>query len=185
MLRPRLRSLTYGLLTLITLSACANTSRHTQPSPLPLHAQAPDKSPDDRHVKAAISEYFKLTGAPLYSRYNFIRTDLNDDGLMDALIHMKAPYGHWCGANGCTVIALLAHHESFQVVGNISPVRTPIYLSNTRTHGLKDLITHHSGDMDKARNITLKFDGRTYPFNPLEVQTYTPVSTSDLQKIFP
>lgn len=186
MLKRHLRTISFSILTSLTLGGCGGTDQQSSPpSLLPISAIARHNNLDDGYVKSAMAEYIEFSEAPRFSRYDFTRVDLNDDGLMDALVHMKAPYGHWCNPNGCTVIVLLAHHTSFQIAGNISPVRAPLYLANTKTHGLRDIITHHSGGIGNARNIKLEYDGRTYPHDPLEVQTNAFIDRSQLQEIFP
>ncbi|MBI2234560.1 MAG: hypothetical protein HYU57_06200, partial [Micavibrio aeruginosavorus] len=76
-----------AVLSLGFLAACASSPQETQYAangpltPLP-HDLIP-QDPEDRVLDAAVQEYLKLAKAPLFSRYDFTRVDLDNDGRRD------------------------------------------------------------------------------------------------------
>lgn len=122
--------------------------------------------PDDFVLKESVLSIMKETGGPLNSGYIFRRVDLNDDGRRDALVLFKTPYGFWCGTHGCTMLVMQAHNEVFTLVSAIQTVRPPVYISEYKTNGWKNIVLRVSGRSTKAKNVAMQFDGKSYPQYP-------------------
>lgn len=120
---------------------------------------------NDQQVTTAIQLYLKDNHAPVFSRYEFMRVDLNQDGSKDALVYLTAPYGQWCGTSGCTLLMLHAKRHGFIIAGEAPDIRTPLYISDTHTNNWRDIITYSSGNIDKAKYSAFKFNGTAYQFN--------------------
>ncbi len=178
--------LTALTLSLCSLSACSLFETNTPNEPLlPLPSADTSGDLDDRYLKLAMTDYIARNNAPKYTRYDYVRSDLNNDGQLDALVKMKAPYGHWCGDDGCTILAFLARNTSFELIGTLPQIRTPLYISKQSTHGVRDLIIHLSGKHDKARYAILSFDGHKYNEAPESAPTYPDHPAPQLTKVFP
>ena len=173
------------ILTLTLLSACGNAGRDTDLL-TPFPDIATNTGPSNAILAASVKDYLTKSNNPVSSQYEFVRHDLNGDGLDDALVLFKNPYGHWCGLHGCTMLVMKAHRNHFTVVNRIKPIRTPLYISKIKTKGWKDLIVHVSGRQETTKNVALRFDGRQYPTDP---STQTPYPVRYIKnlgpKIFP
>ncbi len=160
----------------IILSGCSApdmaNNKHTPL--LPLNNEQIVISMDDGYVKQAISEYFKYKKAPLFSQYNFIRKDLNNDGLEDAIVYINTPYGYWCNAHGCTVLIMKAHNQGLSIVGEIKSVRQPFSIEKSRTNGWNDISFYISGRKEKAYTARLSFNGSQYTMD-LDNESLDPV----------
>ncbi|MFP4313214.1 MAG: hypothetical protein ACLFR0_02695 [Alphaproteobacteria bacterium] len=154
------------LLCLIILGAC--TSKEPPPvtkaplTPLP----PPVIDPSDFVLKESLLDILKETGGPLNSGYISRRADLNNDGRRDALVLFKTPYGFWCGTHGCTMLVMQAHNDVFTLHSAIQTVRPPVYISDYESNGWKNIIMRVSGRSTKAKNVSLQFDGESYPSYP-------------------
>lgn len=113
-----------------------------------------------------VNTFLVEMGAPVASTYEFNRIDLDKDGLRDALVLLKSPYGYWCGMHGCALLVLQAENDNFQLVNAVQPIRTPLYISSQETNGWKDLVVRVSGRWDTAKDVALKFNGTQYPADP-------------------
>lgn len=131
--------------------------------------------PSDIVLRESVLGIMKDTGGPLNSNYTYQRVDLDSDGRRDAIVLFKTPYGFWCGTHGCTMFVMKAHNDSFSMVSAIQTVRPPIHVSEMETNGWKNLILRVSGRSTKAKDVAMKFDGRTYPQYPDVVDPIAPV----------
>lgn len=161
-----MRSILFLVTAVLCLTACSS-HKDREPPVLPLPVQPAFKDPDNAQFMAAVAEFVQSRGAPLQSRYEFTRIDLNNDGRRDGLVLMKSPHQYWCGANGCDMYVFMAANEHFELVSNIAPVRGPIIISDRTSNGWKDIIIHVSGRAGgDTKDVRLDFDGRTYPGQP-------------------
>ncbi|NCT41112.1 MAG: hypothetical protein GW778_05580 [Alphaproteobacteria bacterium] len=128
--------------------------------------------PTNEDLKEAMLNFFKSTGAPISSTYNFVRFDLNGDKLREAIVMIKSPYGYWCGTHGCVMVVMKAHDNGFSLVNTIQPVREPIYISRAKVNGWHNLLVRVSGRWTKTKNVALRFDGKTYPKDPSKLGDY-------------
>jgi hypothetical protein len=153
------------LVTALMLTACANKAPPILPTALtPEPVTRID--PEDYVLKLAMKNFLENSEAPISSQYDFSRTDLNNDGRRDALVILKSPYGYWCGKHGCTMLIMRATNNNFVLVNAAQPIREPLYISQNKTNGWSDIVTRISGRWNKAKNVTMRFDGRQYPTNP-------------------
>lgn len=122
-----------------------------------------------------MSAHFKSLGAPLSSRYLTHRQDLNADGLDDALILMRAPYGYWCGTEGCPLFVAKGTPRGFDVISKTKPVREPVCVLNTSTGSWRNLIVRVAGRSARPKDVMLQNKGNGYPANPNDL---TPILSS-------
>lgn len=94
-------------------------------------------------------------------------TDLNGDGLLDALVYLDGPA--WCGSGGCTVLVMEAIGEedaeelgAFRPAAEISLMHGPVTVAPTAVDGWHDLVVEDGQGVWRR----LRFDGETYPFSP-------------------
>ena len=156
------------IISLIFLEGCGYSKKKNVamiPAILPIIDADAIYQLSDQQVTDAVKEYLKGSNAPVYSRYGFMRVDLNKDGSQDALVYITAPYGKWCGVRGCTVLMLHAKRHGFVIVGEEDGIRPPLYISDIYTNNWRDVIVYISGNTDKAKYSAFKFDGNTYKFN--------------------
>ncbi len=181
----RFHTLILSAFVVLALSACGSsrTSRDSGPL-LPFPEEL--ASPNNEVLRRAVKDYLKRSGAPVSSHYEFKRADLNGDGLEDALVLFKNPFGHWCGTHGCTMLIMKAGLEHFTAVNIIKPIRPPLYISRIKTNGWKDLIIRVSGRAGTTKNVALHFDGRRYPTDPERLPPYNVKYVDNLgPKVFP
>lgn len=126
-------------------------------------------------------------GLPTSSRFQYVRTDLDADGLRDALVLMNAPYGTWCDLYGCTLYVMKARADGFDYISQIRPVRTPLLISDTRTQGWRDLVLRIDGRWSQTHDVALRFDGAAYPSAPEAQPPLSEHAVAALggQKVFP
>lgn len=154
---------------LILLTGCASRGDRTgSDGPLtPLPDACLPQDPEDHVLDAAIREYLVASKGPLFTRYDFTRVDLDNDGRREGLVMMKGPHHYWCDTNGCSLVVFRAANDHFTVTSKIFPVRGPLYIGETTSQGWRDLIIRVSGQSyAKAKNVALQFDGQKYPRNP-------------------
>jgi hypothetical protein len=91
--------------------------------------------------------------------------DLNGDGLQDALVLLENPV-YWCGTGGCTMLVFKGTKSGFKFVSRSSLIRGPVLVSDSKTHGWRDLIVEVSGGGIPPKQVALKYTGGKYPLNP-------------------
>ena len=165
--RSKFHTLVLSLFLGLSLAACSGAEQETPPNISKL-TPMPELStgPDDSLLAPAMMKTVKSLSAPLNSAYDFRRIDLNNDGLKDAVVLMKSPYGYWCEANGCTMMIMKASANGFNYVGKIHPVRSPVYMASTKNNGWNDIIVEISGRWTKTHDVNLAFNGTRYPSRP-------------------
>ena len=163
----RLKSilLALSLLSVTTLGACGGVNDD-------LAYASPDMfdapiDPSDQVLRDSISQHLVATKGPQNSQYEYTRVDLNGDGLREGLVLFNLPHSYWCGWSGCTMAVFQAGDNSFKLVSETSRIRGPVVVGSTKTNGWEDIGVRLSGLDDYDRNVLLKFDGETYPANPI------------------
>lgn len=145
-----------------------------------------DPGPDNSHLDAAVQDWLKSGNGPVSSRYNYTRSDLNGDGKADALVMFSGPHYSWCDINGCSLAVFRADGDRFVPVSQIFPVRGPLYISENKTDGWKDLVVHISGEVTRdAKNVALHYNGTSYPKDPLSAPEIRMSQADYGQKLFP
>ena len=140
--------------------------------------------PSDFVLKQSMSKILKQANAPLNSGYIHRRIDLNDDGRRDALILFKTPYGFWCGTHGCTMFIMQAHNDHFTLVNDVQTVRPPIYISQEKTNGWKNIILRISGRRTSSKNVAMQYDRNAYPKYPDSVARISAQEDATKVKVF-
>ncbi len=153
------------------LGGCTNTQT-AHKEPLTPYLIADDKTPDNDVLMSAVKEYIKIKAGPANSRYEFTRTDLNNDGKQDALVLLKTPYTHWCGLTGCRMLVLEAKNGAFSLLSEVEMVRGPLLVTEDTTAGWKDIVLRFDGVGSRAQHIALTHNGQSYPSNPLSRYAY-------------
>lgn len=98
-------------------------------------------------------------------RYFDVRADLNGDGKPETIVYMSSPMT--CGSGGCSLLILKSGGKSFNVMGRLTIVQTPIRVLNTSHNGWRDLaVTVRGGGIMPGYEAELRFDGMNYPGNP-------------------
>jgi hypothetical protein len=67
------------------------------------------------------------------ARFQFTLVDLNDDGIMDAIVYVTDP--SYCGNGGCPIVELKGEATGFTVIGSSGLVRKPIFVLNETQEG--------------------------------------------------
>ncbi|HEV2248309.1 MAG TPA: hypothetical protein VGW37_16800, partial [Terriglobia bacterium] len=64
--------------------------------------------------------------------------DLDDAGEPEVLVHVVNHAR--CGFNGCNLLVLKKKSAQYEVISNVTPTCMPVFVSNERTNGWRDLI---------------------------------------------
>jgi hypothetical protein len=91
--------------------------------------------------------------------------DLNGDSYPDALVLLENPM-YFCGTGGCTMLVFKGTPSGFEFVSSTSLILGPLLVSETNTHGWRDLIVEVSGGGMAPKQVAMKFTGSKYPSNP-------------------
>lgn len=165
-MKPRFSALTAALLTVLSLSlaACSSGSDHAGGPLTPVPNGPVD--PSDDILRVAVADFLQTSGAPVSSKFQFSRFDLDADGRRDALVLFSNPYGYWCDINGCTMLVLKAGDDRFTLINAIQPVRGPLYIGDSQSNGWKDIVVRVSGRWNAAKDVAMRYNGHEYPQNP-------------------
>jgi putative lipoprotein len=122
-------------------------------------------SPDS--LNQALLAYFAKTGTdPKYiNPRQAAKVDLNGDGYPDALVLLQNPM-YFCGTGGCTMLVFKGTKSGFEFVSRSTLIRGPVLVSETKTHGWRDLIVEVSGGGMPPKKVALKYTGSKYSLNP-------------------
>lgn len=163
----------------LLLSACSATPYVAAPNYSSLESE-------DMVAVRAIRQYVAARGGPPNSQYQYVLEDMNGDGTRDAIVMFNLPYHHWCGLAGCTMAVMEARDGGFAPVTEITSVYGPVVLTDHMTAGWRDIALRASGTNLRDRDVTLRFDGRRYPTNPLnEPPLPQPLYQTSGRRIFP
>lgn len=170
----------YALGLLCILAACTSSQGHHNAdddgplTPMPEKRQVID--PDDTVFMDALTRHIADSNAPVHSRYEFSRIDLDGDGRRDALAYITSPYHYWCSKDGCTLLVFKARDDNFRLLSRITPVQNPVLVSDHRNYGWRDLIVRVPAPALEysAKDVALHFNGNGYPERPfMEPPLYT------------
>lgn len=93
---------------------------------------------------------------PKDRKFQFYRTDLNDDGNQEIFVRLMGPY--FCGSGGCTFLLLDKYGE---IITKFTVTRAPIFVEPTKSNGWSLLLVRDSGVFKE-----LSFNDGSYPNNP-------------------
>jgi hypothetical protein len=103
--------------------------------------------------------------------FDFALVDLNDDGILDAVVLLRNGY---CGSGGCDLLILRGHGGGFTLVSESTISNQPIKVSRERRHGWHTLLVLVQGGGIQSGMVVMPFNGRRYPFNPSVQPRATP-----------
>ncbi len=153
----------------MTLAACGTVQQTSRASHGPPKQTVADLS--DGVFQDAVKMYLDACKGPQSSQYEYSREDLDGDGRREGIILLESPFYSWCTVDGCRMVIFKAEEKQFSVLSEISPVRGPLLLSDTRTNGWRDIVMRVSGRTGwAAKDVALKFNGATYPKQPAYVE---------------
>ncbi len=163
------------------VSACSGgANKNSGLTPMP-----PSKTdPTDSNLIGEINKYLASRSAPSNSQYDYVRYDLNNDGLREGLVLFKTPYSYWCGWAGCSLVIFNADDNRFNFNTEMTRVRGPIYIHQKATKGYKDIILGLSGTNMSNKNVVMQYDGKKYPANPMTEPELTDLLTPSVSKGF-
>jgi putative lipoprotein len=128
--------------------------------------------PGEKHgqqsdLNQALLAYFANTKTdPKYiNPHQTAQVDLNGDGHPDALVLLQNSM-YFCGTGGCTMLVFKGTKSGFTFVSRSSLIRGPVLVSESKTHGWRDLIVEVSGGGMPSKKVALKYTGIKYPLNP-------------------
>ncbi len=153
-------------LALPSLVACSGTGGEELAFAAPAEERLP-VDPSDGVLNGAIRQYLADAKGPKNSQYEYVRADLNGDGLREALVMFNLPHSYWCGWSGCTLAVFEAGDNSFSIVSRTERIRGPIVVSDTQTNGWDDIGVRLSGTDYADKNVLLRYDGARYPETPV------------------
>jgi hypothetical protein len=93
---------------------------------------------------------------PKDRKFQFYRTDLNDDGNQEIFVRLMGPY--FCGSGGCTFLLLDKYGE---IITKFTVTRAPIFVEPTKSNGWSLLLVRDSGVFKE-----LSYNDGSYPNNP-------------------
>ncbi len=88
--------------------------------------------------------------------YMYNSVDLNNDGKLETFVLVQDVY--FCGSGGCSSYLF---DEKGEMIGNMTVVDEPIFVSKDASNGWKNIIVRSGGNYH-----ALEFDGNSYPLNP-------------------
>ncbi|MEJ2068939.1 MAG: hypothetical protein P8X65_08335 [Syntrophobacterales bacterium] len=140
-------------------------AKHEAQKPEP--TKAGEKQGQKTDLNQALLAYLAKKGDdPKYANpHKTARIDLNGDGYQDALVLLENPM-YFCGSGGCTLLVFKGTTSGFEFVSRSSLIRSPVLVSDTKTHGWRDLLVEVSGGGATPKKVALKFTGSKYPLNP-------------------
>ncbi len=170
-------------LTLPYLAACSSTGGDELALSNP---QDVSSDPSDAILHAAVQDFLTQNKGPKNSQYEYVRRDLNGDGVREGLVLFSLPHSHWCSWGGCTLAVFEPADGGFRLVSETSKIRGPLVIGSTRTNGWEDIGVRLTGNDQSDHNVLLQFDGMAYPQDPLN-QTILPYDLAALGglRVFP
>lgn len=105
------------------------------------------------------------------ARYSHAVTDLNGDGVPEALVYLGGPYR--CGSGGCSLYILRRGAGAWRLINSVTLTKLPIRQLATSNRGWSDIGVYvQGGGIIEGYEAVLRFDGRRYPGNPTVAPAY-------------
>jgi len=144
-------------------------------SGLPAQKHETKKTSPEATLKGYLQEYVKN---PAYDykavRYIAAFVDLKGDGVKQAIVYFTDRDS--CGSGGCATVILEPSASSYRIVTELTVVRRPIRVLETKSNGWHDIgVIVAGGGIQMGYEAVLTFDGKSYPTNP----TVPPAKESD------
>jgi len=96
--------------------------------------------------------------------FRYALVDLNNDGVLDAVVLMTE--GEYCGSGGCLMVVLRGASSRFKVISWNTLSREPVSVLPETSHGWHTLTVKIAGGGVEPGSVLMRFDGRRYPSNP-------------------
>lgn len=131
---------------------------------------------------SALDEAISTWAAPRPSpSYRYAFSDLNGDGLQDAVVLITDL--EYCGSGGCTMLVLKGIGRGFEFVSLSTITREPIYVLQRASSGWRAFSVLVSGGGVAAGQALLRFDGEPYPLNPSTQERATPADLNSATQL--
>ncbi len=170
MVRSKILALAILAVTSPILAGCSTTGGNESASLDMFPEERQPVDPSDTLLVAAIQQYLVNINGPKNSQYEYVRKDLNNDGLREGIVMFNLPHSYWCGWSGCTMTIFEAGDNDYALVSETKRIRGPVVIGGSTTNGWEDINVRLSGTDSADRNIALRYDGNKYPENPIDQQ---------------
>ena len=108
----------------------------------------------------AVREYSREATTP---PFEYARADLNDDGILDAVVLLG---DGWCGSGGCNMLILRGSPHRFTLLSSATIANQPIKVSSEVRYGWRTLVVWVKGGGSQPGFVLMRFNGARYPLNP-------------------
>jgi uncharacterized membrane protein len=111
----------------------------------------------DAAIERALRDFLQNNDSqPTGTQYRYVKTDLNSDGTLDALVEMN-----WCDKSGCVWMVLQGNDGQFRQVGRLEGVSGSVMVASSAHNGWNDLLVSSTEQANTF--LTLEHDGSSYP----------------------
>ncbi len=119
----------------------------------------------DREVEESLIKAFSLKKGEDIIYYYYNKIDLDGDNKPEVIVYAYGPV--LSEPDGDSGLVLKEINEGYKVISHFTSLHTPITISDETTNGWKNIILDVFGDGIVPGKAVMKFDGKSYPTNPL------------------
>jgi hypothetical protein len=157
-----------ALATIIPLAACSTSGGKVALNQDLFPEERIAVDPSDELLIAAINQHLININGPKNSQYEYVRQDLNGDGLREGIVLFNLPHSYWCGWSGCSMVIFEAGDNDYALVSETKRIRGPIIIGSGETNGWADINVRLSGTDSADKTVALRYDGFRYPESPID-----------------
>jgi hypothetical protein len=121
------------------------------------------------------------SGSESIPNYKYALTDLNVDGIPDAVVFFSDPVA--CGLWGCSMSIYRGTATGFVVVSDHTPIKEPIYVLSEIKSGWHTISVRVSGGGVESMQTLLRFNGKKYPRDPTYQKQASSAHMKSAQKL--